>query len=304
MYNMPGKDVRSFFGRRHYTGGPAAAAAKRRMAARKIQRAYRYRKRAVKGRLRRLEMKVANNRQWGTYELNAGNTTLNNGAWHIRELVDPAQWVRKFQATDNIGENQNIQLYSCNIQLFHRPTDSLIPLTMKFVTVYLVKLRRETALQTLEDTAQMTTASATTGFNDTDNKGELWDTQPIGATFECFPSLNQGCFKIIKKKQFKIQNIIQNTAATSGTAEEFPDVAVSTPPFTFKQTNLYMRCYNTLRSGRGDKSWKEMGTGDLETGDRYYLLTHVGGFGSTETLEDGNTIDQGIRVTWKVRTTQ
>ena len=274
------------------------------MAARKIQRAYRYRKRAVKGRLRRLEMKVANNRQWGTYELNAGNTTLNNGAWHIRELVDPAQWVRKFQATDNIGENQNIQLYSCNIQLFHRPTDSLIPLTMKFVTVYLVKLRRETALQTLEDTAQMTTASATTGFNDTDNKGELWDTQPIGATFECFPSLNQGCFKIIKKKQFKIQNIIQNTAATSGTAEEFPDVAVSTPPFTFKQTNLYMRCYNTLRSGRGDKSWKEMGTGDLETGDRYYLLTHVGGFGSTETLEDGNTIDQGIRVTWKVRTTQ
>ena len=43
---------------------------------------------------------------------------------------------------------------------------------------------------------------------------------------------------------------------------------------------------------------------DLDHQDRYYLLTHVGGFGSEETLEDGNTLDQGIRVTWRIRTTQ
>lgn len=270
-----------------------------------LQRRFRNRRRRPPmSRIRTLEKKVANNRQWGTYELNAGNTTLSNGAWNIRQLVEPTQWVRKFNATEEIEDNRNIQLYSCNIQLYHRPTDSLIPLTQKFVTVYLVRLHKETALQTLEDTAQMTTPSATTGFNDADNKDYLWDTQNIGATFECFPTLNRGCFKVIKKRQFKIQNIIQNTAATSGTAEEFPDVAVTTPPFTFKQTNMYMKAFNTLRSGRGDKSWKEMAETDLDHQDRYYLLTHVGGFGSTETLEDGNTVDQGIRVTWKIRTTQ
>jgi hypothetical protein len=111
-------------------------------------------------------------------------------------------------------------------------------------------------------------------------------------------------FQVIKKRQFKIQNIIQLTAATTATEEAAPDVDVSTPPFTFKQTNMYMKCYNTLRSGRGDKSWTEMDGTDIDTMDRYYLLTHVGGYGSTETLEDGNTLDQGIRVTWKVRTTQ
>ena len=255
-------------------------------------------------RIRTLEKKVANNRQWGTYELNAGNTTLNNGSWHIRQLVEPTQWTRKFNATEEIEDNRNVQLYSCSIQLYHRPTDSLIPLTQKFVTVYLVRLSKETALQTLEDTSQMTTPSATTGFNDTSNKDYLWDTQNIGASFECFPTLNRSCFKVIKKRQFKIQNIIQNTAATDATAETFPDVAVSTPPFTFKQTNMYMKAFNTIRSGRGDKSWKEMAETDLDHQDRYYLLTHVGGFGSTETLEDGNTLDQGIRVTWKLRTTQ
>ncbi|AXQ66014.1 MAG: putative capsid protein [Circoviridae sp.] len=276
-------------------------------AARRIQRAYRgrRRRRRLQPRIRTLERKVANNRQWGTYELNAGNTTLVNGKWHIRQLVDPTQWIRKFNATEALEENRNVQLYSCNIQLFHRPTDSLIPLTMKFVTIYLVKLQKETALQTLEDTVQMTTpAGGTTGFNDPTNKGELWDTQDIGASFECFPTINRGCFKVIKKRQFKIQNIVQLTAATSETTEAFPDVPVTTPPFTFKQTNMYMKAYNTIRSGRGDKSWKEMADSDLDHQDRYYLLTHVGGFGSEETLEDGNTLDQGIRVEWKLRSTQ
>lgn len=292
---MPGRRFRVLAPRTPYKKGRAA---------RTIQRAFRKRRRPPMSRLRTLEKKVANNRQWASYELNAGNTTLTNGAWHIRSLVDPNQWVSIFQTNADVNTNQNCQLYSCNISLFHRPTDSLIPLTMKFVTVFLVKLKRETALQTLEDTAYMSTPTATTGFNDTSNKGRLWDTQPIGLTHECFPSLNRDCFQIIKKRQFKIQNIIQLTAATSVTTEEAPDVAVTTPPFTFKQSNLYMRAYNTIRSGRGDKAWKEMAEDDLDTMDRYYLLTHVGGSGSTETLEDGNTLDQGIRCTWKVRSTQ
>lgn len=275
-------------------------------AARRIQRAYRgrRRRRRIQPRIRSLERKVASNRQWGSYELNAGNTTLTNGAWHIRQLVNPTQWIAQFNSTGEIEENRQVQLYSCYIQLYHRPTDSLIPLTQKFVTVYLCKLKKETAMQTLEDTAQMTTPSATTGFNTAANKGQLWETQNIGATFECFPELNRGCFKVIKKKQFKVQNIIQNTAATLETTEAAPDVPVTTPPFTFKQTNMYMRTFNTIKSGRHDKSWKEMSESDLDHQDRYFLITHVGGFGSTLTLEDGNTLDQGIRVTWKLRTTQ
>lgn len=265
----------------------------------------RFARRAPMSRIRTLEKKVANNRQWGTYELDAGNTTLANGKWHIRPLLVPANWTQQFQASNELDSNQNVQCYSCNIQLFHRPTDSLIPLTMKFVTIYVVKLKRETALQTLEDTAYMSTpAGNTTGFNDATIKGRLWETQPIGLTNECFPSLNRDCFTVIKKKQFKIQNIVQLTAATDLTTEEFPDVPVTTPPFTFKQTNMYLKASNTIRSGRGDKTWKVMTEDELDTMDRYYLLTHVGGAGNEDTLEDGNTVDQGIRCTWKVRSTQ
>ena len=275
-------------------------------AASKIQRMFRGRKRRnFRSRVANLERKVALNRQWGTYELDAGNTTLVNGKWHIRSLMVPSNWTQQFQASNELDSNQKISLYSCNIQLFHRPTDSLIPLTAKFVTVYLVKLKRETAIQTLEATGFMSTPTDTTeGFNSEDNKGRLWETQPIGLTYECFPSLNRDCFQVIRKRQFKIQNIIQLTAATSATVEAAPDVAVTTPPFTFKQSNMYMKAYNTIQSGRGDKSWKEMTEDDLQPTDRYYLLTYVGGSGSELTLEDGNTVDQGIRCTWKVRGTQ
>lgn len=251
-------------------------------------------------RIRSLETKVAQNRMYAQYELNAGNTELTNGSWHVRQLVNPTQWVARFQATEKVEANSKVQLHSCQIQLYHRPTDSLLPLTAKMITVYLVKLKRETALQTLEDTGQMDTA----GFNQTDNKDRLWDTQNIGLSYECLPALNKACFTVIQKRQFQVQNIIQLTAATSATVEEAPDVAVTTPPFTFKKTNMYMKCKNIIKSGRGDKPWKEMAEADLEVGDRYYLLTHVGGNGNTDTLEDGNTVSQGIHVRWTVRTTQ
>ena len=166
MYMPTGRRIRYSgrpFRRRGQTFYPRGT-----FAAKKIQRAFRRRqyRRRMPARISTLERKVANNRQWGTYELDAGNTTLANGKWHIRTLVNPSNWTQQFQASNNLDSNQNVQLYSCNIQLFHRPTDSLIPLTMKFVTVYLVKLKRETALQTLEDTAYMSTpAGNTTGFN-------------------------------------------------------------------------------------------------------------------------------------------
>lgn len=251
-----------------------------------------------------VKKKVRDNRQFAQFEVNAGSTALTNGAWHIRELVNPTNWNTRFQTTDDLTENSKINLHSMFLQLYYRPTNSLIPLTAKIVTVYIVKLRKETALQTLEETAQMTTPTSTTGFNDSNNKNKLWDTQNIGLSYECLPTLNRGCFKIIKKKTFQVQNIIQNTAATDATTEEFPDVAVTTPNGTFKSVKFYLRCYNKIQSGRGDKSWKEMGSGDLEVGDRYYLLTHVGGNGNTDTLEDGNTVTQGIHGTWTVKSTQ
>ena len=247
-----------------------------------------------------VKKKVGDNRQWAQYEINAGAHELVNGEWHIRELVDPPQWNARFQATDEIGENTKVNLHSLYLQLYYYPTDSLVPLTAKFITVYLVKLRKETALQTLEATAQMTDA----GFNQTSNKNNLWNTQPIGLSYESLPVLNRGAFKVIKKRIFQVQNIIQNTAATSAGAELAPDVAVTTPKGTYKSVRMYLKCKNIIKSGRGDKSWKEMGTGDIEIGDRYYLITHVGGNGNEDTLEDGNTVTQGIHGTWTVKSTQ
>lgn len=286
-----------FFSHRRAQG---RAYRRRSAAASKIQAAFRRRKRSQAKRITTLEKKVADNRQWAQYELNSGNTTLTNGAWSVISLVNPAQWIPRFQSTDKVSQNSKVNLYSVQIQLYHRPTDSLLPLTAKMITVYLVKLRRETALQVLEDSGQMTTA----GFNQTDNKNYLWDTQNIGLSYEALPSLNQGMFKILAKKEFQVQNIIQNTAATSVTVETSPDVAVTDPPFTFRKINMYKKVSNLIKSGRGDKHWKELAEDELDSMDRYYLLTHVGGNGNTDTLEDGNTVDQGIHVRWTVRSTQ
>lgn len=247
-----------------------------------------------------LKTKVGDNRQYAQFEINAGATDLTNGEWHVRSLVNPPQWGKRFQSTEKVEENSKINLHSLYLQLYYRPKDSLLPLTAKMVTIYLVRLRKECALQTLEDTSQMTTP----GFNQTTNKNYLWNTQDIGLSYESLPVLNQSCFKIIGKRSFQVQNIIQNTAATSVTVEEAPDVAVTTPQGTFKSVRFYMKANNLIQSGRGDVSWKEMGEGDLQPQDRYYLLTHVGGNGSTETLEDGNQVTQGIHGTWTIRTTQ
>ena len=103
-------------------------------------------------------------------------------------------------------------------------------------------------MQTLEDSAQMTT----TGWNDTTNpmKNKYWDTQNIGLSYEALPTLNNGAFKILGKREFQVQNIIQNTAATSATAETLPDVAVTTPQGTFKRCHFHIKVNNLIKSGR------------------------------------------------------
>lgn len=250
-------------------------------------------------RIARVERKVAANRQWGTYELNAGNAELTNGEWRVTGLVNPNGWTTRFQANAKIEENQKINLHSCVLQLYYRPTDSLLALTAKMINVYVVKLHRETALQTLDDTAQMTTV----GFNQASNKDRLWDTQDIGLSFPAFPMLNRSCFKIIAQRQFQIQNIIQNTSQVPEVSGE--DVAVTTPDGTYKRCKIVLSAKNLIKSGRGDQTWKQMGEGDLDPMDRYYLLTYVGGNGNElPHIEDGNTVSQGIHCQWKVRTTQ
>lgn len=246
---------------------------------------------------------VKDNRKWAQYELNAGGATLENGKWRITSLVDPSQWAARFQANDEIANNTKVNLHSIDVQLYYRPTDSVIPLTAKLVTVYFLKLRKETALQTLEDSAQMTTAGWNQTPLDDHMKNKYWNTQDIGLSYEALPTLNKGAFKVLGKRQFQVQNIIQNTAATSAGSELAPDVAVTTPQGTFKRCHFHIKVKNLIKSGILS-SWKSMGEGDIQPLDRYYIATHVGGNGNEETLEDGNTCSEGIHALITLRSTQ
>lgn len=269
-------------------------------AATKIQRAYRRRRRRTSyARLRTLERKVSNNRQWGSYELNSSHAPIDPGTWSVISLVNPPQWLQRFQSSDFIEHNKKINLHSCTLQLYYSPEDSLLALTPKLVNVFVVKLKRETALQTLDDTSQMSTA----GFNLPANKNRLWDTQDIGLSYEVFPELNRGVFKVLAHRQFQIQNIIQETSSIPEATED--DVAVTTPQGTYKRCKIHFKAHNLIKSGRGDQSWKEMAESELDPLDRYYLLTYVGGNGNAlPHIEDDNTVSQGIHCQWKIRTTQ
>lgn len=257
--------------------------------------------RALAKETKHLKKMVKDNRKWAQYELNSGNTALVNGQWHVTTLINPTEWNPRFQANDAIAENTKVNLHSIDVQLYYRPTDSLVPLTAKMVTVYLLKLRRETALQTLEDSAQMTSV----GWNDTTNpmNTKYWNTQNIGLSYEALPQLNNGAFKVLGKREFQVQNIIQNTAATSVTTEEAPDVAVTTPQGTFKRCHFHIKVNNLIKSGI-QENWKQMGSGDIMPHDRYYIVTHVGGNGNEDTLEDGNGVSQGINALITLRSTQ
>ena len=166
-----------------------------------------------------------------------------------------------------------------NMELYFSPRDSLLPLTSKIVTCFLVKLREETALDLLEETAGMSSA----GFGDDNSEGRFWHTQDLGMSYPAIASLNPACFEILKIKKFQIQNILQETAITD------EDTSLTTPLNTYRRFTWKLRMGNLIKTA-SSKKWKDLSEEDIAIKDRLYLIVHQGGNGSLLTPE----LDNGV----------
>lgn len=253
---------------------------------------------ALSRRLRSVETKAKRSRQWCQFKLNVGNYVLTNDEWKVVPLVHPSNWVSQFQANSSVNQGNKVVLKSMYAEFYFSPENSLVPLTPKIITFYIVKLRDETGVQTLNDTSQM----SDTGFNDNDMNGKYWNAENIGMSYPTLTMLNRGAFRIVFVKRFQIQNIIQETAAMPPPATIESDVPLTTPRNTYRRFTCKLKLGNLLKSA-DNINWSQMGVNEVAIKDRLYILCHVGGNGSLVTTEAGNSVEMGLNVNFTCRGT-
>ncbi|AXH78538.1 MAG: hypothetical protein [Circular genetic element sp.] len=236
--------------------------------------------------LRVVKRKQNATRQYAQYTFSMDNVelglTTNNG-WSVEKLVQPSDWEGKFQASTEVANANKITVRNLRMELYFSPTDSILPLTPKIITVFLVRLRPETAMDLLNETAQMSSA----GFGSNDNENKYWHTQDIGLSYPTIASISPGAFDVIKVKRFQVQNIVQETAVTAET-----DTAVTTPAGTYRRFVWYHRMGNLIKSSASNK-WKDLDSDEIAIKDRLYLIIHQGGNGSVLPPEDDNGVSMG-----------
>jgi hypothetical protein len=143
--------------------------------------------------------------------------------------------------------------------------------------MWLVKLKPETSQQFLTDTNQFDEHVFSQALNGiyhhaTVNDSGLYD----------HARLNPKYFDIKAYRKCTLQNIMQET-------EVDEDVNVTAPQNVRKFIRINQRCSTTIENVMGAEptqpavpppSWKNMTTMQVMPNDRYYLLTHVGGYAS------------------------
>lgn len=225
-------------------------------------------------------------RQYAQYTFAMDNVELglaSNNGWSVEKLVQPTTWGGKYQASNEVNNANKITVRNLRMELYFSPTDSLLPLTPKIITVFLVKLRPETAMDLLNETNNMSSA----GFGDIANSNKYWHTQTIGLSYPTIASISPGAFDVVKVKRFQVQNIVQETAVSPET-----DVNVTTPAGTYRRFVWYLRMGNLIKSAASNK-WKDLTAEEIAIKDRLYLIIHQGGSGTVLPPEEDNGVSMG-----------
>ena len=115
---------------------------------------------SLANKIRTLEKKQRSTRQYAQYRKTITNRDLNffaDSGWSVDNLVDPDNWLPVFQANPEVANANKLTVKGMSMELYFRVSDSVLPLTPKIITVFLVKLRNETGIQTLNGTNNMST---------------------------------------------------------------------------------------------------------------------------------------------------
>lgn len=249
----------------------------------------------LSNKIKTLEKKQRATRQYAQYRKTISDKELNffdNSGWAVENLVDPVGWAPIFQANNEVANANKLTVKGMSMELYFRINDSLLPCTPKIITCFLVKLRSETGIQTLNDTNNMSTV----GFGAVANDSVLWETVPLGQTEDSLARLNPACFEIVKVKRFQIQNIIEQTAVVD------EDTAITTAKGTYKRFSWNIKMGNLIKANSNAK-WKEMSPNEVSIKDRLYLLVHQGGAGAALAPETDNVVSMSANCTFQCRGT-
>lgn len=242
-----------------------------------------------------IRYKLKASKQWCQYQKNLSTIELDlevNNGWQVEKLVDPTGWGSIWQASNEVENSNKLTIKSMYLEMYFRPQNSLLSLSPKIMTVSLVKLKQETAIEMLNDTGQMSSA----GFGVNANAGKYWTTTDLGLTYKCLGRLSPACYRVIKTAKFQIQNIIESTALPDGEG----NTDLTTPRNTYKRITWKIRMNNVLKTSSSQK-WKDLTSDELEIKDRLFLIIHQGG--ETSIAEGDNVVDMSANCTFNCRGT-
>lgn len=228
----------------------------------------------------------------GTAEI---TSALTDGSFDCFPLMRPNQWGAIFQTNALTGAGNaltapnKVRLTRMDLQMVFSPADSLASLTPRIVRVWVVKLKKETANQVLEATVGM----SGTGINShvANHPGDLFYTTPAHGALQTMVKLNPAGFDICAYREFTLANIVEETILTPG-GEAGENTPVTNTLDALKRVRIHFKMNNVLKVAMG--SWREMEQPDVMPEDKYYLLTHVGGFGGGELNVNAVRMDTNI----------
>jgi len=240
---------------------------------------------ALARQVKQLNKKSTQWAQWYVPYMVNGNTShaFNNGEFHVCNLVQPNLWTAIFQTNAIAGATpaqapNKCKMVSLDMQFMYTPSDSEEALTPRVVDMWVVKLRKETAMDVLVQTNNMSIAGLNAG---TVNNNIVVRTDTDGG-LETMVKWNPVAFKILAHRQCTIANIMQETAVPEN------DVSVTNTRDALRRFRVKIKLGNELKPATG--TFKEMEPDDVMPNDRYYIIHHIGGFDSANE-ENGVTVD-------------
>jgi hypothetical protein len=250
---------------------------------------------ALSNKIKSLEKKQRSTRQYCQFSKKIEDIDLpfqTQSGFQVENLIDPAGWVGLFQANNEVENANKLTVKSMSMELYFRVANSLLPCTPKIMTVFLVKLREETAIELLNDTGQLSSA----GFGVNANDGVYFEKVTMGLTEDALVKLSPAAFRIVKVKKFQIQNIIEDTAVID------EDTSVTSVAGTYKRFTWNIKMGNNLKTSAG-KKWSEMSPLDIAVKDRLYLIVHQGGAGALLPPETDNGVNLSGNIIFQCRGT-
>lgn len=244
--------------------------------------------------VRQLRRDVTMHAQWTMpLEGQAGNSIdLTDGEFYVSSLVRPFAYQPLFQSTILSGipvgaafiTSQKVRINSMNFSMVFSPTVSVLPLTPRMINFYVLKLVNETASDVLQKTNGMSTAGLNTAAAANSN---IVLRDNVAGGLATMIRWNPAAFKVCYQRTFKIANIVNETIVPD------EDVAITNTGDALKRFHFNIKMGNILKPATG--TWKEMNEPDVFPNDRYYIVTHVGGFEGGLSNENGVTMS-GLQV--------